>query len=136
MAVLLPFGLVIALLGFWRVLQPTSGPFSSASARPTTAPDVTTSVSVVVGGDPSHLTDPQRRALERNLAAQQPNPLVTSIRRIVGPEMSEDTLEELARKVNLLCAGSTTVQAQTHLIEDGMHPASAKAIIKAACASP
>jgi hypothetical protein len=48
--------------------------------------------------------------------------------------MSESDLDELARQVNLLCVGSSTAQAQARLIEDGMSPATAKALIRSACA--
>jgi hypothetical protein len=134
--VVLSFGLVAALLGAGMVLKSASGPVSPGSARPTaTEQEGTITVSVVRGGD-SALTDAESQALRQNLEkqAQEPNPFVTAIRDAVGPEMSEDALNELARRVNLLCVSSTTAQAEARLVGNGMPLATAKAVIERACA--
>jgi hypothetical protein len=125
--VALSFGLITALLlGSWTLLKPSSDPLSPASARPTpTGSTGPTSVAVARRQAPD-LTEAEPK--------EEPNPFVTAIREVVGPQMSESDLDELARQVNLLCVGSSTAQAQAHLIEDGMSPATAKALIRDACA--
>jgi hypothetical protein len=128
--VVLSFGVIAALLLGSRVILKPGSSSGSVSAAPGSARAVASRT------DSSGPTDAEaqarRESLERN--AQERDPMSTAIRAVVGPRLSEEDLDALSREVNLLCVGSTTAQAVTALIEEGMDRATAKTLITKACA--
>jgi hypothetical protein len=122
-----------ALLGCWGVLKFAPGAAGPGSARPTATKHVDSYVVAVAQKLPANETKAEALARQQNeeiRLLKEPSVSAT-IRKVVGPEMSEQKLHQIAIQAIVLCP--TRAEAQETLIANGVPSAKVQAVIEAAC---
>ena len=133
----LVFGIVTAgLLACWGLLKFAPSATGPGSARPAATESAGSYQVLTLQELPANETRAEARAREQNTEIRMlgVDSISVAIRKVVGPEMSEQKVVQTAMQTIVLCP--TRAQAKQSLIANGLPSADVKAIMAVACPLP